>query len=728
MSRGHTAPETAWVTHTLPLLLTLALVACSKGSGDAPDDPTVSGLDVRPSNTSCLAPPRPEGEIALQRVFPNLSFEQPVLALQAPGNGTWWYVVEKTGRIYRFDARTPATTQKNLVLDLTGYVNPVSEGGLLSMAFHPNFPISPEIYLSYTAGNLNAGQFESRIARFTSDDEGASIDPATEQIILTVPQPYGNHNGGNIAFGADGYLYVGLGDGGSGGDPQDNAQNPNNRLGAMLRIDVRSNPYAIPPDNPFAAGGGRPEIYAFGLRNPWRWSFDRADGATLWAGDVGQGSWEEIDIIERGGNYGWRCYEGDAEYNLAGCQARDAYDFPIAVYGRDEGRSVTGGFVYRGNDIPFLQGTYVFGDFATGAIWGLSQQGGSWQRAELLENGSGLAVSSFAEDARGELFVVDYGGGGLYRLALQNGGSTSGPAALLSETGCVDPSDPRAASSGLVPYAVKTPFWSDGAIKKRFMGVPDGRRIGIATDGDFVFPPGTVLLKHFTLNGQYIETRLFVRHEDGGWAGYSYRWRGDQTDAELLDDRLEVSISGQLWHYPGRSECIVCHTTAAGSSLGLETRQLDQELRYPSTGRTANQLDTLRSIGLVSTSIPDATRSPALVAPDDPGANLSARARSYLHSNCAGCHRPGGLGRGTMDLRITTPLAQAGACDVIPTLGELGIADARLLAPGDPDRSILLARIEALDGNRMPPLGSNVVDQEGVALIREWIDSLADCQ
>lgn len=728
MSRGDTALATIRAIPALPLLLSLAVVGCGKGSGDVPDEPALSGLDVRPSNTTCLAPTRPEGEIALQRVFPNLSFAQPVLALQAPGNGAWWYVVEKTGRIYRFDARDPGTAQKDLVLDLSGRVNPVGEGGLLGMAFHPDFPNTSEVYLSYTAGDHNTGQFESRIARFTSGDEGASIDPASEVNVLTVHQPYTNHNGGNIAFGADGMLYIGLGDGGNGGDPQDNAQNPDNLLGAMLRIDVRSTPYAIPADNPFAAGGGLPEVYAYGLRNPWRWSFDRNDGATLWAGDVGQGSWEEIDLIERGGNYGWRCYEGNAEYNLTDCQGPDAYDFPVTVYGRDEGgsRSVTGGYVYRGSGIAFLGGTYVFGDFASGWLWGLSQDGGSWQRSKLLE--SGLAISSFAEDATGELYVIDYGGGALYRLTLDSTGSTSGPAALLSQTGCVDPSDPGRPASGLVPYTVNTPFWSDGADKERYMGVPDGGEIGIETDGDFVFPPRTVLLKHFILNGQYIETRLFVRHDDGIWAGYSYRWRDDQTDAELLEDGLEAPLSGQLWHYPSRGECIVCHTAAAGSSLGLETRQLDGNLRYPSTGRTANQLDTLSAVGLLQAPIPGRLRIPPLVEPFDATAPLNARARSYLHSNCGGCHRPGGLGRGSMDLRVTTSLAQTGTCDISPSLGELGIMDARLLAPGEPDRSILLARIEALDGNRMPPLGSNVVDQQGVDLIRAWIASLDSCQ
>jgi uncharacterized repeat protein (TIGR03806 family) len=486
-----------------------------------------------------------------------------------------------------------------------------------------------------------------------------------------------------------------------------------------------ADPYAIPPDNPFAVSGGAPEIYAWGLRNPWRWSFDRADGSTLWAGDVGQGSWEEIDLIARGGNYGWRCYEGREAYNTTGCLGPGAYDFPVAVYGRDEGRSVTGGYVYRGGDIAFLQGTYVFGDFATGRIWGLSQQAAAWQRVTLLEN-SGLNISSFAEDTRGEMYVVDYGRGGLYRLTLDTRASASGPPDLLSETGCVNPADPRLPAAGLVPYTINAPFWSDGADKARYLAVPDGTRIGLADDGDFLFPPGTVLLKHFGLHGQTIETRLFVRHDDGGWAGYTYEWNGSQTDAVLLDGAVDIGFPGQTWHYPSRGECIECHTSAAGSSLGLEVRQLDLDLTYPSTGRTANQLETLSAVGLLQGTAPRPLTP--LVDPHDATEPLIARARSYLHSNCAGCHRTGGIGRGTMDLRFTTALSETGACDVAPTLGDLGITDARLLAPGEPQRSILLERMRVDDGTRMPPVASNVVDQAGVALIEAWIGSLTGCQ
>jgi len=229
-----------------------------------------------------------------------------------------------------------------------------------------------------------------------------------------VDQPFLNHNGGQIAFGPDGLLYVGLGDGGSGGDPLGHAQDTSTLLGSILRIDVdRGTPYAVPPDNPFAAGGGRPEIFAWGLRNPWRWSFDRETGE-LWCGDVGQNRWEEVDRIRRGGNYGWNVREGAHCFASAECDSAGLIE-PVAEYSHDEGCSITGGYVYRGATLPQISGAYVYGDFCSGRIWGLFSAGGGALAPRLLAE-SGLQISSFAEDHDGELYVVDYGGG-IHRLA-----------------------------------------------------------------------------------------------------------------------------------------------------------------------------------------------------------------------------------------------------------------------------------------------------------------------
>lgn len=359
--------------------------------------------------------------LGVERVFPALSFTRPVALLQAPGDASRWFVLEQAGRVLVFP-NSPTAGAATTFVDLTDRVHAGGEMGLLGMAFHPRFPAEPRVYLSYTSDD--AGR-ESRIAEFRLGRNG-ELDPATGRIVLRVSQPERNHNGGQIAFGPDGYLYAGFGDGGGANDRHGaigNGQRLTTLLGKMLRIDIRpASGYAIPPDNPFAgnplcgSGGGAaapcPEIYAWGLRNPWRWSFDRQTGA-LWVGDVGQNALEEIDRVRRGGNYGWRCREGTRDTGMACGGGADLLP-PVAEYGRGEGRSVTGGYVYRGNAIAGLRGRYVFGDYASGRLWHIAADAGPTVR---IKDGfaTGLNIASFAEGAGGELYIVDYGGR-LYRL------------------------------------------------------------------------------------------------------------------------------------------------------------------------------------------------------------------------------------------------------------------------------------------------------------------------
>jgi glucose/arabinose dehydrogenase len=349
--------------------------------------------------------------ITLERVFPNLHFDRPVALLQAPGVNNRWWVVEQSGRVLAF-ANAPQVNQTVMFIDLSDRVDAgPAEAGLLGMAFHPDFANNHQVFLSYTR---RGNPLVSYLSRFTSLDGGQTLDPGSETILLTLDQPFANHNGGGIAFGPDGYLYVGFGDGGSAGDPQGNGQNTTTLLGALLRIDVdRATPYAIPPDNPFAQGGGRGELYAWGFRNPWRWSFDRATGA-LWVGDVGQAQWEEIDRVERGGNYGWNLREGAHCFNAATCDSTGLSD-PVTEYSHAEGCSVTGGYVYRGTTMPALQGVYLYGDFCSGRLWGLACDATGTPHAQVLQD-TGIAISSFAEGDDGEVYVLDYRGGGLYRV------------------------------------------------------------------------------------------------------------------------------------------------------------------------------------------------------------------------------------------------------------------------------------------------------------------------
>jgi glucose/arabinose dehydrogenase len=390
-------------------LLALAIACGCDGGGD--------GATMPPP------PPPPLTEIQVTRVYPALTFTNPVLAVQAPGDDARWFVVEQAGRVLVFDNLDTVTATSEFI-DISARVQDGGERGLLGMAFDPQFASNGRVFLHYTRDN---GQLQSVLAAYTSPDGGTTLDPASESILLTVDQPFDNHKGGHLAFGPDGMLYMALGDGGSGGDPQDNAQNTRNLLGKLLRIDVSSGTdYAIPTDNRWA-GNARctngvgdaaecPEIHAYGLRNPWRFSFDGSTG-DLWVGDVGQGDWEEVDRIVAGGNYGWRFREGAHCFNPpSGCPTEnngDALVEPDAEYGRSLGASVTGGYVYRGVDVGSLLGRYVFGDFVSGRIFSHTPGSGDLAPEELLD--TTLSISSFALGEDGEIYVVDYQGG-LYRI------------------------------------------------------------------------------------------------------------------------------------------------------------------------------------------------------------------------------------------------------------------------------------------------------------------------
>ena len=702
-----------------------------------------TGLDARPSNTSCLAPNEPtsSASYAPQRVYPNRSFTSAIHALQAPLDNSRWYIVEQGGRVRWFDATDINGSAINTFVDLTDRVISGGEAGLLGMAFHPNFASNNWVYLSYTGAKTNgsAAVFESRISRFTMSAPG-TLNPSSEVVLLRIPQPFDNHNGGHIAFGPDGYLYFGTGDGGSGGDPNGNAQNKRTLLGKMLRIDIApGNSYSIPSGNPFAGnpscnnnsgahGVGAsncPEIYALGLRNPWRWSFDRGSSTPkLWLGDVGQGASEEIDIVSLGGNYGWNCREGASNYNGCSPAAGDpGFVEPVLDLGRTLGPSVTGGVVYRGTQLPGLVGSYLFADFYSFNLQrAILNTDGSYSRETLYSSGSDNAAS-FTEDTAGEAYVVGYNNG-LYKIVATTSSANPTVPSDLAATGCVNSSNPQLPASGLIPYAPNAPFWSDNAAKERWLAIPDGTTITVNGDGDWTFPTRTVLVKNFRLNSRIFETRLFMRHADtGNWRGYTYRWNDAQTAATLVNGGLTVNVEGQPWTYPSGTECLQCHTAAAGNSLGLETAQLNGNLTYPQTGRTANQLATLNAIGMFAAALPDPGTLPSYSDPYGSAA-LSGRARSYLHTNCAQCHRPGGGTGSNMDLRHDTAIASTNTCNLSPTRGDLGIANARLLAPGDPSRSIVLQRMNRRGTNQMPPIGSHVIDAAGAAVLSSWITGM----
>jgi len=416
----------------LQFAVALALAACG-GDGMGGGDDGNGGPPPPPP------PPPPAGcspTLSTPRVFENLAFDSPVALKQAPNDASRWFVVEQGGRIRTF-VNDPAVATTDDFIDLSSRVHFEGEAGLLGMAFHPDFATNGRVFLNFT--DLSGDQIRSVTAEFTSRDGGQTLDPASERDLLTVHKPQANHNGGNIEFGPDGFLYIGLGDGGGSGDPRERAQDPHVVLGKMLRIDVDNRPggtpYGIPsgPEgNPFegnalcnddgTSGQNCPEIYALGFRNPWRWSFDRQSG-DLWLSDVGQADWEEIDFVELGKNYGWDSREGAHCFEPAsGCPTAGLTD-PVAEYGHDIGFSVIGGYVYRGGQATEKAGRYVFGDLG-GMIASLAPDGaGGFEVEQMVEQGcapegaSGeLQISSFAEDLDSELYVLDYGRGEILRL------------------------------------------------------------------------------------------------------------------------------------------------------------------------------------------------------------------------------------------------------------------------------------------------------------------------
>jgi len=704
------------------------------------DGVIVSGLQQRPNNQTCVAPIRPTSDAAVTVVdaFPNLpNINQPTKILLEPVVNPRWFVLQKTGELVVFDSSNASSL--DTFLNLSGVVRTASEGGLLGLTFHPNYPNTPEIFLSYTI-NHTGPAMRSVISRFILDDVNNPGAGTVEQVILEVDQDFDNHNGGDIAFGPDGYLYVGLGDGGSGGDPNDRAQDTTRLLGSMLRIDVLGssvtfpgNSYDIPADNPFVGnakcGPGAnandcPEAYAWGLRNPWRWTFDAATG-DLWLADVGQGAWEEVNLIERGGNYGWRCREGAHDFDTSGC-GQGLID-PITEYPRSDGNSITGGAVYRGNAIPELVGQYIFADYGSGRIWALQPDGqGGYSNDQLIDTNFG--PTSFAADGVGELYFTDINSGRIRKIEPSGAGTPETIPERLSNSGCVDSTDVTQPYSGLVPYEVNASFWSDGAVKERYIGLPNGTTISRGVNDDWDFPNGTVIVKNFRLLGNLVETRHLMRHPDGVWAGYTYEWNSQQTEATRVRGGKTLNVGGQDWVFPSEGQCMECHTSAAGFSLGLQTGQLNRPFTYPSTQVVANQLDTLDHVMMFSSPLPGPAASLQLLSdPRDTSLSLVERARAYLHTNCAGCHQPGGPTPSTLDLRATTVLSNTNACDVAPMEGNLGIQDARLIAVGDATRSLIIERASRRDSHGMPPIGSSVIDAAGLTILSNWIDGLTNC-
>lgn len=661
------------------------------------------------------------GAVDLVPAYPNLGLSPLDLAPIPDGSGRL-VSIDKTGFALSFlDA--PATSSASTYFDISSAVQQSGgETGLLGLAFDPAFAQNGRLYVFYTA--VGAGR--SVLARLTS--QNGVVSPASLTELLSIPKQNNFHNGGKLAFGPDGFLYLAVGDDGIG----TNAQDLTNLHGKILRLDTSG---AAAPGNPFiSTPGARAEIWAYGLRNPWRFSFDNQTG-DLWAADVGEVEREEIDRILPGRNYGWPAFEGSLPFDpLVGLDYANT-EPPVFEYDHSVGQAIIGGYVYRGNLLPSLSGAYLFADAVVGRLWALTIDGQGNASSTLLASGLPFPVC-IAPDTSGEPRIGCLVGGSVFGLA-ENGSGGQAPTIpeWLSQTLVFSDLASLTPASGFVPYEPNAPFWSDGAEKRRWIGLPPGGQVGFSPAGNWTFPVGTVVLKHFELETaagpRRLETRVLYRTA-AAWQAFAYRWNEEQTDARRVDlpelafytvpnPSSPGSTLSQPWLYLAPGQCFQCHTAAAGYALGLRTPQLNGT--YPYALAEDNQLRAWNHIGWFNTDIGVPSQYQALVDPYDPSSgSLDQRARSYLETNCANCHRPGGPTALEMDLRAGIPIAAMNTHGVLASAGNLGIPNAKRIDPFASDSSIVYQRMLRLDLFRMPPVGSYSFDGVGLQLIRDWID------
>jgi putative heme-binding domain-containing protein len=721
----------------------------------SPADP--AGIAARtPWKTSrIVGSPEPASPYRTVPAFRNLKFDQPTALAIAPGSRRW-FLTELTGMVYSFpDDPECKRTDVHVFLDLPKHVKDTQH--IYGLTFHPDFERNRYVYICYLVGKGFAG--DCRVSRFrVSDEDPPRCDPATEQLLLKWPT--GGHNGGCLEFGQDGFLYISTGDGAapSPPDPGNTGQDISDLLSSILRIDVNrtgnGTPYAIPPDNPFVnQKNARPEVWAYGLRNPWKMTFDSEKG-DLWVGDVGWELWEMVFQVRGGDNCGWSAVEGGQPIRLDLQPGPTPIQPPIIVHPRSEARSVTGGYVYRGKAVPDLYGTYVYGDFVTGKIWGLRYDGKHvvWKQ-ELVD--TSFQIITFAEDHDRELYIVDYNGT-IHRL-LPNPISQANRdfPRRLSETGLFASLRDFKPAPGVFPYSVNAEAWTDGASAKRLLAVPTTEHVTIYREdnlllgehkGAWNFPDDTVFVKTLFLDlvsdgttsttvPQPVETQI-LHWDRKDWRGYSYAWNDDRTDAILapaqgaervfrvIDRNAPGGSRQQTWQFYSRNDCMVCHTPQAGSLLGYNVKQLMRD--SSDAVAVTRQIDTLSHIGLIPAAI-DVHQKP-MVNPYDDRFPLHERARSYLDVNCSHCHGHGGGATSQIRLLSHLSLEKTGLINGPLTQGEFGIHGARVTVPGDPYRSVLYYRMAKLGPGRMPRIGSRNIDRKGLALIRDWIVAMPSQQ
>lgn len=698
----------------------------------------------------------------LERVFPKLSFRAPISLHRYPelvDGKTRWLVVEQSGKIVSFVADDNISTADTMIHlgsplpKLSAWGDGKDKGlNAFSLAFHPNFKSNRFVYICYLvqSGKINPGG--THVARYVvRDTNPPTIDYESETTILRCDA--GGHNGCTLAFGPDGYLYISLGDL-TDPTPPDilrTGQDISDFYASILRIDVdkpsrlrdgTSVEYTIPADNPFVnMPSAKGEVFAFGLRNPWRMSFDDKTGQ-LWVGDVGWELYEMVYRVRSGSNLGWSIKEGPGDVMPELKVGPTPIQPADIVLDHADAASVTGGFVYHGRKFPSLNGKYIFGDWITRRYWSASFDD---QRVTALEEIAQTEVKPicFATDHDGELFVLEYiqwdQDGGIYRFKPNPASDEFKPNQFpkrLSQTGLFSNTPALAPASGVFRYQLNSTMWMEGAEAQFHIGIPGGDAAKVFQNPQntfdwfnsrVFFPKGTVLAKTYQLGGRKIETQISQHEANNDIRFYTYRWLEDQSDAELVPASgasatvIDRDGGEMKWNFASRSQCKICHTPWSGNALGF----LEEQLRRPSephdSWRELQSIGVLKCVG-DGQPAPDSQYQPMVGLQDN--AAVNHRARSYLHSNCAHCHQFGGNGSAAFDVRWTLNLEDMKCVNVKPMKGDCGLQEPHLVSAGSPERSTLFSRIAKQGPGRMPHIGAEQVDPKGIQLVSQWIRSL----
>ncbi|MBI3411384.1 MAG: PQQ-dependent sugar dehydrogenase [Planctomycetes bacterium] len=719
------------------------------------------------TTSKVIGSPEPPPAYKTEPAFPKLmKFNEPLDMASAPGTNRL-FIAERYGKIYSFINKKDVA-KADLAWELKGAKDSKGEPmkqSIYAITLHPKFKDNGYIYVTWIPNPETERQPKgSRVSRYTVKGDPPVLDAATEKIIFEWPN--GGHNGGCLKFGRDDMLYIVTGDGSGIADENNIGQDLSSIHAKLLRIDVdhpdSGKSYSIPKDNPFVkTPKARPEIWAYGLRQLWRYSFDRKTG-DLWGGEVGQDLWEMIYRVQKGGNYGWSVQEGTHPFRPERKMGPTPILTPVVEHDHAAFRSITGGFVYHGARSKDLEGTYLYGDFDSGRIWGLRYDAGKLLSNQELARTT-YRIVSWGEDNDGEVYFLDFTGGGIHQL-VKAPPDTKSQAAFprkLSETGIFTSTKDHTPAPGLIAYTVNSQLWGDHTCKERFLAIPGNGQIGLdeitypqpspGAPPGWRFPDGTVLVKTFSMqmergnpaSKKRLETRLLhfqqfpgtQEYGDQYWRGYTYVWNDEQTDAELLDEKgMDKKIvikdakapGGQVvqnYRFPSRAECTGCHTNAAKFALGVSTMQMNRDHDY--NGKAMNQLAMLESIGVFTKPLPSPPEKLAkLVDYNDSKASTEDRARAYLHSNCAHCHIKWGGGNAEFKLLATLPLKEMGIVNVPPAHGSFDIKSAKLLVPGHPEQSIIHYRMAATGLGRMPHIASRVVDDVGLKLVHDWIKGM----